>query len=100
MTDEVPRIERHEAADRAGKAALRAAHDLTVGLSSDDDVPEPVVVRRGGPHRSVGGLADLIDSALQENEALQEDEGLQEDEALEEDEAVRENERESGEPGS
>ncbi|MGY1727351.1 hypothetical protein ACI79J_10305 [Geodermatophilus sp. SYSU D01062] len=91
MSGEVPRIERHEAADRAGKAALRAAHDLTEGLSSgepDDDVPEPVVVRRGGPHRSVGGLADLIDSALEENEALQENE------------AVRENERESGEPGS
>ncbi|MGY1831338.1 hypothetical protein ACI8AA_13080 [Geodermatophilus sp. SYSU D01180] len=83
MSEEVPRIERHEAADRAGKAALRAAHDLTEGLSADeDDVPEPVVVRRGGPHRSVGGLADLIDSALQENEALEEDE------------------REPGEPGS
>ncbi|MGY1730955.1 hypothetical protein ACI798_05490 [Geodermatophilus sp. SYSU D01045] len=83
MTEEVPRIERHEAADRAGKAALRAAHDLTEGLSSEeDDVPEPVVVRRGGPHRSVGGLADLIDTALEENEA------------------VRENEREPGDPGS
>ncbi|MGY1591478.1 hypothetical protein ACI79D_05820 [Geodermatophilus sp. SYSU D00708] len=72
MTDDPPPIERHEAADRFGKAALRAAHRLTEALDTegrDDDedgVPEPVVVRRNGPHRSLDGLAALLDEALAE----------------------------------
>ncbi|NEM04652.1 hypothetical protein [Geodermatophilus normandii] len=89
MTEGLPRVERHEAADRAGKAALRAAHDLTEALSEDgDDVPEPVVLRRGGPHRSLDGLAALLDQALEENEALRDDEVRQGSEALEENEGT------------
>jgi hypothetical protein len=67
MTDQPPRIEKHEAADRAGKAALTTAHDLGAALSAtgEQDV-EPVVVRRGGPHRSIAALEALIDDALTE----------------------------------
>lgn len=97
MTEELPRIERHEAADRAGKAAMRAAHDLTEALSEDgDDVPEPVVLRRGGPHRSLDGLAALLDQALEENEALREDEVPRDDEALREHDASQVNEGTAG----
>ncbi|MGY1624699.1 hypothetical protein ACI789_21045 [Geodermatophilus sp. SYSU D00965] len=82
MTDDPPPIERHEAADRFGKAALRAAHRLTEAMGTegmgtegmdtegrDDDedgVPDPIVVRRTGPHRSIDGLAALLDEALAE----------------------------------
>jgi hypothetical protein len=70
VTDEPPRIERHEAADRFGKAALQAAHRLTEALADDeDDIPEPVVVRRSGPHRSLDELATLLDGALEEPDA-------------------------------
>jgi hypothetical protein len=62
-----PRIEKHEARDRAGKAALRAAHDLGAALAGDDDgVPDPVVLDRRGPHRSIDRLSALIDAALDE----------------------------------
>lgn len=60
MTDPPPRIERHEATDRFGKAALHTAHDLGKALADDD----PVVVRTDGPHRTLDGLAALIDAAL------------------------------------
>ncbi|MCV2487898.1 hypothetical protein OF117_00865 [Geodermatophilus sp. YIM 151500] len=81
-------IEKHEATDRFGKAALRAAHDIGRALADEDpggdpgedptrdragdspeDMPyvEPVLVRRGGPHRSLAGLAALIDAALDEH---------------------------------
>jgi hypothetical protein len=67
MTDQPPRIERHEAWDRAGKAALTAAHDLGAALSEPGEPgAEPVVVRRGGPHRSIAALEALIDDALAE----------------------------------
>ncbi|MGY1643889.1 hypothetical protein ACI782_22500 [Geodermatophilus sp. SYSU D00703] len=69
MTDAPPPHERHEATDRFGKAALRAAHRLTEALDDDEDgVPGPVVVRRNGPHRSLDGLAALLDEALQDDE--------------------------------
>ena len=47
MSDQPPRVERHEALDRFGKTSLRTAHDLTAalveaGLAAED---EPVVVR-------------------------------------------------------
>jgi hypothetical protein len=75
VTDALPPFERHEATDRFGKAALRAAHGLTEALDDDeDDVPEPVVVHRNGPHRSLDGLAALLDEALEENEVLEENE--------------------------
>ena len=71
MSDQPPRIEKHEAVDRFGKTSLRTAHDLTTalveaGLATED---EPVVVRTDGPHRSIDGLAALIDAALAEEPA-------------------------------
>ena len=70
MTEEPPRIERHEATDRVGKAALRTAHDLTEALAEDEGSgPEPVVLRTDGPHRSLDGLAALLDAALAEEES-------------------------------
>jgi hypothetical protein len=62
MTDPPPPIERHEATDRFGKAAMRTAHDLGEALAD----PDPVVVRTDGPHRSLAGLTALIDAALAE----------------------------------
>ena len=64
-----PTIEQHEAVDRFGKAALRTAHDLGAALAETGHAEpgEPVVVRTGGPHRSLDGLAALIDAALEEN---------------------------------
>jgi len=60
---------KHLAADRAGKAALHAAHDITAGLAEagveDDGV---VVLRTDGPHRSLGELETLIDAALAETD--------------------------------
>jgi hypothetical protein len=69
MSDQPPRIERHEAADRFGKTSLRTAHDLTAalveaGLASED---EPVVIRTDGAHRSIDELAALIDATLAED---------------------------------
>ncbi|MGY1633029.1 hypothetical protein ACI784_15110 [Geodermatophilus sp. SYSU D01186] len=70
MSDELPPIARHEAADRFGKAALRTAADLTAAVTDDEDaVPDPVVVRTDGPHRSLEGLAALLDEALAEDDA-------------------------------
>ena len=60
---------KHRAMDRAGKAALHAAHDITTGLAEagveDDGV---VVLRTDGPHRSLGELESLIDAALDETD--------------------------------
>ncbi|MBB3085714.1 hypothetical protein [Geodermatophilus sabuli] len=67
MTDDLPPIERHQATDRFGKEALRAAHRLTEALAEvEDAAPEPVLFRRNGPHRSLDGLAALLDEALEE----------------------------------
>jgi hypothetical protein len=71
VADEPPRIERHEAADRFGKEALRAVHRLTEAMDDEDGVPEPVVVRRDGPHRSLDELAALLDDALAEEDEAQ-----------------------------
>jgi hypothetical protein len=64
MTDEPPRVPSHEARDRFGKAALRLVHDL----GEAGAVEEPVVLRTNGPHRSLDGLAALIDTALADEE--------------------------------
>jgi len=62
---EQPPVERHVAADRAGKHALRTAHGITEALAANGaDAGEPVLVRRNGPHRSIAGLETLIDEAL------------------------------------
>lgn len=67
--DAPPRIARHEAVDRFGTVSLRTAHDLTVALAANDDADEePVVRRAGGPHRSIDGLAALLDAALAEED--------------------------------
>lgn len=68
MSDLPPPIERHEAADRFGKAATRTAHRLTVAMSESGLDEEPILVRTGGPHRTLDGLAALIDAALADNE--------------------------------
>ena len=65
MSEPPPRIERHEATDRFGMISMRTAHDLGAALTESGSVDgEPIVVRRGGPHRSLDGLAALIDAAL------------------------------------
>ncbi|MGY1637422.1 hypothetical protein ACI78V_12300 [Geodermatophilus sp. SYSU D00742] len=66
MAEEFPRIERHEAVDRFGRTALRTAADLDRALSDDDrgTDADPVVLRTDGPHRSLAGLAALLDEAL------------------------------------
>jgi hypothetical protein len=71
--DDVPaRIDKHEATDRFGKTTLRMAHDLTRALADgDDDVAEPIVLRRGGPHRSIDGLMALLDDALTDESAAE-----------------------------
>lgn len=71
MDDPPPRIGTHEAVDRFGKVSLRTAHELTAALAANDDADEePVVVRRAaGPHRSIDGLAALLDAALAEEDA-------------------------------
>jgi hypothetical protein len=62
---EPPRIERHEATDRFGMISMRTAHDLGAALTESGSTDgEPIVVRRGGPHRSLNGLVSLIDEAL------------------------------------
>jgi hypothetical protein len=65
MTELPPRIDKHEATDRIGAISMRTVHELGAALTDSPaaDV-EPVVVRRGGPHRSIDGLAALIDAAL------------------------------------
>lgn len=68
--DAPPRIAQHEAVDRFGKTSLRTAHELTAALAANDGGDEePVVRRTGGPHRSIGGLAALLDAALAEEPA-------------------------------
>jgi len=69
MSEPPPRIERHEATDRIGAISMRTAHDLGAALTESDSADvEPIVVRRGGPHRSLDGLAALIDAALADEE--------------------------------
>jgi hypothetical protein len=68
MTDLPPRIERHEAADRFGKTALRTAHRLTAAMAEPGAHEEPILLRTDGPHRTLDGLASLIDAALADNE--------------------------------
>lgn len=60
MSERPPRIERHEAYDRIGKIVWQTAH----ALGEADGAGEPIVVRTDGPHRSIDGLAALIDEAL------------------------------------
>jgi hypothetical protein len=70
MDEHPPPIARHEAADRIGRITLGAAHDLGVALAeSGSTESEPVVVRTGGPHRTLDGLVALIDEALAEDAA-------------------------------
>jgi hypothetical protein len=65
VPEETPPVEPHAARDRFGKAALRTVHDLTAGLAeASDGEAEPVVLRTGGPHRSIKGLAALLDEVL------------------------------------
>jgi hypothetical protein len=68
MSDLPPPIERHEAVDRFGKAALRTAHRLTAALAESGEDAEPIVLRTDGPHRTLDGLAALIDAALADDE--------------------------------
>jgi hypothetical protein len=69
MSEPPPRVERHEATDRFGKISLLTAHELGTALAESDSADgEPIVVRTGGPHRTVSGLAALIDAALAEAE--------------------------------
>jgi hypothetical protein len=68
MSDLPPPIERHEAADRFGKTALRTAHRLTAAMAESGAGEEPILLRTDGPHRTLDGLAALIDAALADNE--------------------------------
>jgi len=68
MTDLPPRIERHEATDRFGKIALGTAHRLTTAMAESGADGEPILVRTDGPHRTLDGLAALIDDALAEDD--------------------------------
>jgi hypothetical protein len=72
MSEQPPPIERHAAADRFGKRALRTAHDITAALAEDAGAgaSEPVLLRRNGPHRSIGELQALIDKVLEDDEEL------------------------------
>ena len=63
-----PPLPQHVAVDRFGRTALSAAHRLGQDLADDPDDVEPVVHHRGGPHRSIDGLAALIDEALADDE--------------------------------
>lgn len=69
MSEERPPIERHVATERFGKQALRTAHHLTGALGDGTGPDEPVLFRRGGPHRSLQGLESLLDAALREDES-------------------------------
>lgn len=65
MSDTPPPIERHAATERFGKAALRTAHRLSVAMAESGSAgEEPILVRAGGPHRTLDGVAALIDAAL------------------------------------
>jgi hypothetical protein len=87
MSEQPPPIEKHAAADRFGKRALGAVHDITVALADGDDgADEPVLLRRNRPHRSIGGLQALIDEALVDEPPADE---TPEDEAPEDDEQPR-----------
>jgi hypothetical protein len=68
MSDLPPPIERHEAADRFGKIALGTAHRLTAAMAESGACEEPILVRTDGPHRTLDGLAALIDAALADDE--------------------------------
>ena len=68
MDEQPPPIERHAATDRFGKQALRTAHALGRALDDGDGDGEPVLFRRGGPHRDIRGLGALLDEALAEHE--------------------------------
>ncbi|MEU2350929.1 hypothetical protein [Modestobacter sp. NPDC049651] len=99
--DDPPPLPQHVAVDRFGKAVSTSAHRLGEALREDeDDVVEPVVHRRGGPHRSIDGLAALIDSAL-EDSALED--SAPDDSALEDsapdDEAVDDEQQREPPPG-
>ena len=73
MSEPPPPIALHEATDRIGRISLRAAHDLGAALAEEGADSEPIVVRTGGPHRTVDGLLSLIDAALADDAALAEE---------------------------
>ncbi len=59
----------HLGADRFGKIALRAAHDISTALAAsgvDDD--GAVVLRTDGPRQSLAETEALLDAALEEEE--------------------------------
>jgi hypothetical protein len=65
MSEPPPPVARHEATDRIGRISLSTAHDLGAALAgSSASDGEPIVMRTGGPHRTVDGLLALIDAAL------------------------------------
>jgi hypothetical protein len=65
-----PPIARHEAQDRIGRLTLGTVHDLGLALAESGSTEgEPVVVRTGGPHRTLDGLVALIDEALADDAA-------------------------------
>lgn len=70
MDEHAPPIPRHEAQDRIGRLTLGTAHDLgaALGESGSTDV-DPVLVRSGGPHRTLDGLVSFIDEALADDAA-------------------------------
>jgi len=70
MSEQPPPIPLHEATDRIGRISLRTAHDLGAALAEGGADGEPIVVRTGGPHRTVDGLRALIDAALADDAAL------------------------------
>ena len=77
MSEPPPPIPLHEATDRIGRISLGTAHDLGAALAEGGADGEPIVVRTGGPHRTVDGLLALIDAALADDAALaEEDRGV------------------------
>jgi hypothetical protein len=69
MDEHPPPIARHEAQDRIGRLTLGTAHDLGAALAEGGADGEPIVLRTGGPHRTVDGLLALIDAALADDAA-------------------------------
>ena len=63
MDEHPPPIARHEAQDRIGRLTLGTAHDLGAALAEGGADGEPIVLRTGGPHRTVDGLLALIDAS-------------------------------------